>query len=80
MTMKKTYCIMAAALLLTGALMTTACSSEDEAIESTPEPQPAEATAIQFTATLSPKGDDGGTTRAISTGTDANSKEILNVA
>ena len=77
---RTTYCIMAAALLLVaGALLTTACSNDDEAIIENTTPSVGSET-IQFTATLAPKGDDGGTTRAITTGKDANNKEILNVA
>ncbi|MBQ6378683.1 MAG: hypothetical protein IJJ56_07810 [Prevotella sp.] len=74
--MKKTYTIMAAALLTAGALLTTACSSEDAAIENATPTVGSE--TIQFTATLAPK--DGTTTRAITPETDANNKEILNVA
>ena len=79
MTIKKhSYSIMAAALLtVAGALLTTACSSDDAAIENATPTVGSE--TIQFTATLAPKGDDGGQTRAITTGTDADSKEILNV-
>ena len=73
---RTTYCIMAAALLTAGALLTTACSSEDAAIENATPTVGSETT--QFTATLAPK--DGTTTRAITPETDANNKEILNVA
>lgn len=76
---RTTYCIMAAALLTAGALLTTACSSDDEAVIENTTPSVGSET-IQFTATLAPKGDDGTTTRAITTGKDANDKEILNVA
>ena len=76
---KLTYTIMAAALLTAGALLTTACSNEDDAAIENATPSVGSET-IQFTATLAPKGDDGTTTRAITTGTDANDKEILNVA
>ena len=72
--MKKTIHIMTAALLLTGALLTTACSNEEEAAVNINNAQ-----TVTFTATLAPKGDNGGQTRAITTGTDANSKEVLNV-
>ena len=66
---------MAAALLtVAGALLTTACSSDDDEAAVNNEPQ-----TVTFTATLAPKGDDA-TTRAITTGKDANNKEILNVA
>ena len=70
---------MAAALLTVGTLLTTACSNEDDTAIENATPSVGSET-IQFTATLAPKGDDGTTTRAITTGTDANDKEILNVA
>ena len=76
--MKKQLITIAVALLTAGAL-TTSCSSEDNTIDMPQTQQPAGNT-ITLTATLAPKGDDGGTTRAITTGKDANSKEILNVA
>ena len=76
--MKKQLITIAVALLTAGAL-TTSCSSEDNTID-TPQTQQPAGNTITLTATLAPKGDDGGTTRAITTGTDANSKEILNVA
>jgi hypothetical protein len=76
---KHSYSIMAAALLTAGALLTTACSNEDDAAIENATPSVGSET-IQFTATLAPKGDDGTTTRAITTGKDANNKEILNVA
>ena len=71
---RTTYCIMAATLLTTGMLLTTACANDDAAIDNN------DAQTVTFTATLAPKGDNGGQTRAITTGTDADSKEILNVA
>lgn len=77
-TMKKQLMTIAVALLTAGTL-TTSCSSEDNTID-TPQTQQPAGNTITLTATLAPKGDDGGTTRAITTGTDANSKEILNVA
>lgn len=77
-TMKKRLMTIAVALLTAGVL-TTSCSSEDNTID-TPQTQQPAGNTITLTATLAPKGDDGGTTRAITTGTDANSKEILNVA
>ena len=77
-TMKKQLMTIAVALLTAGTL-TTSCSSEDTTIE-TPQTQQPAGNTITLTATLAPKGDDGGTTRAITTGKDANSKEILNVA
>ena len=82
--MKKIYSILAAALLTTGALLTTACSGDDDAVVDNITPTTGSETApttgtetIQFTATLAPK--DGATTRAITTGTE-DGKEILNVA
>ena len=77
MTTKNTL-ILAMTLLTTGVLGTS-CSSEDNIADEPQTQQPAGNT-ITLTATLAPKGDNGGTTRAITTGTDANSKEILNVA
>ena len=76
--MKKQLITIAVALLTAGVL-TTSCSSEDNTID-TPQTQQPAGNTITLTATLAPKGDDGGTTRAITTGKDANSKEILNVA
>lgn len=75
---RTTYSIMAAALLTAGALLTTACSNEDDAAIENATPSVGSET-IQFTATLAPKGDDGTTTRAITTGKDGENKEILNV-
>ena len=69
---------MAAALLTAGALLTTACSNEDDAAIENTTPSVGSET-IQFTATLAPKGDDGTTTRAITTGKDGENKEILTV-
>ena len=74
--MKKQLITIALALLTAGAL-STSCSSDFNIFDTTQQPS---GNTITFTATLAPKGDDGGTTRAITTGTDANSKEILNVA
>ncbi len=77
--MKKTYSILAAALITAGALLTTACSGDDNDVIDDITPTTGTET-IQFTATLAPKGDDGdNATRAITTGKDANNKEILNV-
>ena len=75
---RTTYCILAAALLTAGALLTTACSNEDDATIENTTPSVGSET-IQFTATLAPKGNDGAQTRAITTGTDGEGKEILNV-
>ena len=74
--MKKQLITIALALLTAGAL-STSCSSDFNIFDTTQQPS---GNTITFTATLAPKGDDGGTTRAITPGTDANSKEILNVA
>ena len=77
---RHTYSIMAAALLLAmGTLLTTACGNDDAAIDN-PISTVGNSQPIQFTATLAPKGNDGGQTRAITTGKDAQDKEILNVA
>ena len=76
-TMKKQLITIAVALLAAGTL-TTSCSSEDNTIE-TPQTQQPATNTITLTATLTPKGDDGGTTRAITTGKDGENKEILNV-
>ena len=77
MTTKKTL-ILAMTLLTAGALATS-CDNEDNITDEPQTQQPA-AGAITFTATLAPKGDDGGRTRAITTGKDGENKEILNVA
>ena len=77
---KRTYSIMAAALLLaSGALLTTACGNDDAAIDN-PISTVGNSQPIQFTATLAPKSGDGAQTRAITTGKDSDNKEILNVA
>ena len=76
---RHTYSIMAAALLLAmGALLTTACSNEETAIDN-PISTEGSGQTIQFTATLAPKSGDGAQTRAIKKGKD-DGKEILNVA
>ncbi len=77
MTTKKILIL--AMTLLTAGVLATSCSNEDN-IANEPQAQQTAAGAITFTATLAPKGDDGGQTRAISTGTDGEGKEILNVA
>ena len=78
---KRRYTTIAAALLMAGALLSiTACSNDDMAIDNPTPTVGSETGAITFTATLAPKGDDGGTTRAITTGKDGENKEILNVA
>ena len=76
MTTNKTL-ILAMTLLTAGALATS-CDNEDNIADEPQTQQPA-ANAITLTATLAPKGDDGGQTRAITTGTDGG-KEVLNVA
>ena len=77
---RQAYSIMAAALLLAmGALLTTACSNEDTAIDN-PISTVGNSQPIQFTATLAPKSGGGAQTRAITTGKDGEDKEILNVA
>ena len=48
---KRTYTILAAALLTAGALLSTACSNEDEAVSDNSTAQ-----TVTFTATLAPKG------------------------
>ena len=60
--MKKTYSILAAALITAGALLTTACSGDDNDVIDDITPTTGTET-IQFTATLAPLGE--GTTRAI---------------
>ena len=77
MTIKNT--IILALALLTMCMLATSCSSEDNIVD-VPHTQQPSVNTIAFTATLEPKGDNGGQTRAITTGKDANDKEILNVA
>ena len=72
--MKKIFHILTAALLLTGALLTTACTNEEEAAVNINNAQ-----TVTFTATLAPKGDNGGQTRVITTGTEGG-KEVLTTA
>lgn len=67
---------MAAALLTAGALLTTACSNEDDAAIENTTPSVGSET-IQFTATLAPKGDDGTTTRAITVNNQGTASETL---
>ena len=75
--MRKQLMTLAVAMLTAGAL-TTSCDNEDNIIDIS-QLSSAEKT-IAFTATLAPKGDGGGQTRAITTGTDnVTGKEILNV-
>ena len=78
--MKKTFHILTAALLLTaGALLTTGCGNDDTAIDNGKD-QPAQGRTVMFTATLAPKGDDGGQTRAITVDNQGTATETLNVA
>ena len=73
--MKKQLITRAMALLTAGAL-TTSCNSEDNIIATSQQPS-----RITLTATLAPRGDIGGQTRAITTGTDeVTGKKILHVA
>ena len=76
--MKKTYRFIAVTLLMAGALLTTACSNDDAAINN-PEGQSA-ARSFLFTATLAPKGDDGGQTRNISVTDQGTADETLTTA
>lgn len=62
---------MAAALLTVGALLTTACSNEDEAAVNINEAQ-----TVTFTATLAPKGGEG-QTRAITVNNQGSASETL---
>ena len=66
------------AFCLIATLSLVSCNKEDIPGEN-PEIQQPAANEITFTATLAPKG-EGPLSKAISTGTDANDKEILNVA
>ena len=61
--------------LLTAGVLAASCSSEDNIADEPQTQQPA-AGAITFTATLSPKGDDGGQTRAITPGTDTDANLV----
>ena len=66
------------ALFLLATLSLASCNKEDIPGED-PEVQQPVANEITFTATLAPKG-EGPLSKAITPGTDANDKEILNVA
>ena len=77
MTTKKTLIL--ALTLLTAGVLATSCSREDNAIEEEPQNHIPATSEITLTATLAPKGDYGSVTRAITTGKDADKKEILNV-
>ena len=57
----------------------TSCANEDTALDNTTA-QTAEGRTVQFTATLAPKGDDGGQTRAITVNDQNTANETLNVA
>ena len=74
-------CAVLAALMMAGAWLNTACSSDETIVDNKPavgvNTTPTE-TTVKFTATLAPKGDNASGTRAITTGTDGG-KEILNV-
>ena len=76
--MTKTYSTLAGALLLAGALTTTACSNEDMATGDTTT-QPAEGRTVLFTATLAPHGDNGTTTRTITVNNQGTANETLTV-
>jgi len=73
MTMKKTFHILTAALLLTGALLTTGCTNDDTAIDNNA------AKTVTFTATLAPKG-GGEATRAITVNNKGTANETLTTA
>ena len=57
----------------------TSCANEDTALDNTTA-QTAEGRTVQFTATLAPKGDNGGQTRAITVNDQNTANETLNVA
>ncbi|MBQ8058438.1 MAG: hypothetical protein IJ199_01270 [Prevotella sp.] len=57
--------------LLTAVALATSCSNEESI---------ADGGTIPFTATLAPKSDNGSQTRAITTGTDADDKEVISTA
>ena len=57
----------------------TSCANEDTALDNTTA-QTAEGRTVEFTATLAPKGDDGGQTRAITVNDQNTANETLNVA
>lgn len=57
----------------------TSCANEDTPLDNTTA-QTAEGRTVQFTATLAPKGDDGGQTRAITVNDQNTANETLNVA
>ena len=75
-------CVGMAALMMAGAWLNTACSSDEAIVDNKPvigeNTTPTE-TTVKFTATLAPKNDASGT-RVITPGKDANNKDILNVA
>ena len=76
--MKKIYHVLAVAALSVAAAALASCSKTESPIDQTTR-QPEGPQTIQFRATLAPKAEDPGT-KAITTGTDGNGKEILNVA
>ena len=57
----------------------TSCANEDTALDNTTA-RTAEGRTVQFTATLAPKGDNGGQTRAITVNEQNTANETLNVA
>ena len=69
----------AAMVVLSAMAGLTSCANEDTALDNTTA-QTAEGRTVQFTATLAPKGDDGGQTRAITVNNQNTANETLNVA
>ena len=69
----------AAMVVLSAMAGLTSCANEDTALDNTTA-QTAEGRTVQFTATLAPKGDDGGQTRAITVNDQNTANETLNVA
>ena len=76
--MKRHLFLSISAVCLIASLSLASCNKEDIPGED-PEVQQPAANEITFTATLTPKG-EGPMSKAITSGTDANDKEILNVA
>lgn len=76
--MKRHLFLSISAVCLIASLSLASCNKEDIPGED-PEVQQPAANEITFTATLAPKG-EGPMSKAITSGTDANDKEILNVA
>ncbi len=69
----------AAMVVLSAMAGLTSCANEDTALDNTTA-QTAEGRTVQFTATLAPKGDNGGQTRAITVNEQNTANETLNVA